>query len=119
MSTRDIARDLVKLCQQGKFAEAGEKHWADNVLSVEAMGDNPEIRGKDAVRKKGEGWESANTVHGFVVEGPYVNGERFVVRFKMDISEKASGKRQSFDEVGLYTVRNGKITEERFFPAIG
>ena len=117
MSTHDIARDLVKLCMQGKFAEAGEKYWADNVLSVEAMGDNPEIRGKDAVRKKGEAWESANTVHTFAVEGPYVNGEQFVVRFKMDISEKVGGKRQSFDEVGLYTVRNDKIAEERFFPA--
>ncbi len=115
MNTHDIACDLVKLCQQGKFAEAGEKHWADNVLSVEAMGDNREIRGKDAVRKKGEGWESAHTVHSFVVEGPYVNGEQFAVRFKMDISEKASGKRQTMDEVGLYTVRSGKIAEERFF----
>jgi hypothetical protein len=115
MTTHDIARDLVKLCQQGKFAEAGEKHWADNVLSVEPMGDNAEVRGKDAVRKKGEWWESAHTVNSFAVEGPYVNGEQFVVRFKMDITEKASGKRQAMDEVGLYTVRGGKIAEERFF----
>ena|SRR5260221_13714857 len=115
MSTHDIARDLVNLCKQGKFAEAGEKYWADNVLSVEPMGDNAEIRGKAAVRKKGEGWESAHTVHSAVVEGPYVNGEQFVVRFKIDMTEKASGKRQSMDEVGLYTIRGGKIAEERFF----
>jgi ketosteroid isomerase-like protein len=115
MSTQDIARDLVNLCKQGKFAEAGEKHWADNVLSVEPMGDNPEMRGKDAVRGKGEWWESAHTVHSALVEGPYVNGDQFVVRFKIDVTEKASGQRRTMDEVGLYTVRGGKIAEERFF----
>jgi hypothetical protein len=115
MSTQDIARDLVSLCKQGKFAEAGEKYWADNVLSVEPIGDNPELRGKAAVRGKGEWWANSFTVHSVGVEGPYVNGEQFVVRFKMDVTEKASGKRQNMDEVGLYTIRGGKIAEERFF----
>ena len=34
MSTQDIANDLVALCKAGKFDEAGEKYWADDVLSV-------------------------------------------------------------------------------------
>ena len=115
MSTQDVARDLVALCKQGKFMEAGEKYWSDNVLSVEAMGDNREMRGKDAARGKSEWWEGAHDVHNVVVEGPYLNGDQFAVRFKMDITVKASGERRSMDEVGLYTIRNGKITEERFF----
>ena len=44
-----------------------------------------------------------------------VPGDRFVVRFKMDMTIKASGERRSMDEVGLYTIRNVKIAEERFF----
>jgi len=48
------------------------------------------------------------------VEGPYVHGDQFVVRFKMDVTPKGQ-KRMSFDEVGLYTVKNGKIVEESFF----
>ena len=38
--------------KQGKFAESGEKYWADDVLSVEPMGDSPESRGIDAARGK-------------------------------------------------------------------
>lgn len=115
MSVQDVARDLVALCKQGKFAEAGEKYWADNVLSIEPMGDNAELRGKAAVRGKGEWWENAHEVHGAVVEGPYINGDQFVVRFKIDMTVKATGQRLNMDEVGLYTIRNDKIAEERFF----
>lgn len=117
MSVSDIAHDLVKLCKAGQFSEAGEKYWADDVVSVEAMGDAPAMQGKAAVRGKGEWWANAHEVHGFEVEGPYVNGEQFVVRFKMDITVKATGHRQAMDEVGLYTIVNGKIAEERFFYA--
>ena len=31
------------------------------------------------------------------------------------MSVKATGQRLSMDEIGLYTVRNDKIVEERFF----
>ena len=116
MSTQDIANDLVALCKAGKFDEAGEKYWADDVLSVEAMpGDMAQMRGKEAVRGKGEWWADAHEIHASEVEGPYVNGDQFVVRFKMDLTQKASGERIKMDEVGLYTVKNGKIAEERFF----
>jgi hypothetical protein len=115
MSTQDVATDLVALCQQGKFAEAGEKYWADDVLSVEPMGDNAESRGKDAARGKGEWWSTNHEIHGVKVEGPYVNGDQFVVRFTMDVTPKASGQRMTMDEMGVYTVDDGKIVEERFF----
>ena len=116
MSTQDIANDLVALCKAGKFDEAGEKYWADDVLSVEAApGDMAQIRGKDGVRGKGEWWASAHEVHSTEVEGPYVNGDQFVVRFKMDLTQKESGDRIQMDEVGVYTIKNGKIAEERFF----
>jgi hypothetical protein len=115
MNTQDVARDLVALCKQGKFAEAGEKYWSDNVLSVEPMGENPEVRGKAAARGKGEWWEKNHEVHNVVVDGPYVAGDQFAVRFKLDMTIKANGERRTMDEVGLYTIRNGKITEERFF----
>lgn len=116
MSTQDIANDLVSLCKAGKFDEAGEKYWADDVLSVEAApGDMSQLRGKDAVRGKGEWWSGAHEIHSTDVEGPYVNGDQFAVRFKMDLTVKQSGDRLHMDEVGVYTVKNGKIAEERFF----
>ena len=115
MSTQDIANDLVALCKQGKFAESGEKYWASDVLSVEPMGDNAESRGIDAARGKGEWWSSNHDIHGVEVEGPYVNGDQFVVHFKMDVTPKASGQRMTMDEMAVYTVKNDKIAEERFF----
>jgi hypothetical protein len=115
MNTQEIAHDLVALCQQGKFDEAGEKYWADDVVSVEAMGDMAESHGKQAARAKGEWWAGAHDVHGVEVEGPYVNGDQFAVRFVMDITVKETGERNKMDEVALYRLKDGKIAEERFF----
>ncbi len=36
-----------------------------------------------------------------------------------DITNKPSGKRFTMDEVGLFTVVNGKITREEFFYPVG
>ena len=115
MSTQEIAHDLVALCQQGKFDEAGEKYWADDVVSIEAMGAEAESRGKQAARAKGEWWSNNHDVHEVKVEGPYVNGDAFTVRFVMDTTDKTNGQRTTMDEVALYRLRDGKIAEERFF----
>ncbi|CAN5400614.1 nuclear transport factor 2 family protein [soil metagenome] len=116
MSIQDIAADLVALCKAGKFEEPGEKYWADDVVSIEAMtGDMARVTGKDAVRGKGEWWAANHEVHGFEVTGPFINGDQFVVGFKMDITPKSTGERVTMDEVGLYTIKDGKIAEERFF----
>ena len=115
MNTQEIASDLVKLCKQGKFEEAGDKYWADDVLSVEAAGDEREARGKPAVRAKGEWWTRTFQVDDVSVEGPYVNADEFIVRFKMRTTNKESGEKASMDETALYRVKDGKIAEERFF----
>ncbi len=115
MNTQQVAQDLVSLCKAGTFEEAGEKYWSDDVLSVEAMGDNPESRGKQAAREKGEWWSAHHDVHDVKVEGPYLNGDEFTVRFVMDVTDKDSGQRMKMDEVALYRLKGGKIAEERFF----
>nr|WP_245274200.1 nuclear transport factor 2 family protein [Mesorhizobium sp. L103C105A0] len=104
------------MLQQGDHLGAGEKYNADDIVSLEAMeGPMAIARGKEALRQKGEWWQDNHEVHGGSVEGPYVNGDQFAVRFKFDITPKATGERVTMDEVGLYTVKNGKITEERFY----
>jgi ketosteroid isomerase-like protein len=118
MNTQEIAHDLVALCQQGKFDEAGEKYWADDVLSLEAMGDTTESHGKSETRAKGEWWNNTFEVNDVAVEGPYVNGDSFIVRFKMTTTNKESGEKASMDETALYRLRDGKIAEERFFASM-
>jgi ketosteroid isomerase-like protein len=116
MSTQEIAKDLAALCAQGKFNESGEKYWADDVVSVEAGGaGDPVSHGKAAAKAKGDWFLGAHDIHGVKVEGPWVNGDQFGVRFTMDMTNKESGQRITMDEIGVYTVKNGKIAEERFF----
>jgi hypothetical protein len=77
------------------------------------IGDMAVLNGRKAVEDKGQ-WRYANhEVHKVTVEGPYVHGDQFIVRFTMEVTPKGQ-KRIHLDEVGLYTVRDGKIVEERF-----
>lgn len=40
-----------------------------------------------------------------------------MVRFTFDVTIKANGHRMTMDEMGLYTVADGKIVREEFFYA--
>jgi ketosteroid isomerase-like protein len=50
---------------------------------------------------------------------PYPNDDRFAVRFTYDVTNKGSGQRFTMDEVGLFTVKDGKIVREEFFYSMG
>lgn len=116
MTIADIAKDFTEMLQQGDHLGAGAKYNADDVVSLEAMeGPMAIAHGKEALKQKGQWWQENHEVHGGSIEGPYVNGDQFAVRFKFDITPKATGERVTMDEVGVYTVKNGKITEERFY----
>ena len=118
MTTQEVAETLVKLCSQGKFAEAGEKLYAPDIVSVEAgapPGQSRESRGIDAVRAKGKWWEENHEVHSSKVEGPLVAGSHFAVTFKIDATFKPQNRRFTMEEVGLYKVVDGKVVYEEFF----
>ncbi len=116
MNTSELAKDFTELLKQGNDEAVAAKYNADDVVSYEAMeGPMAVCHGKEAVKQKGEWWVQNHEVHGGSVEGPFVNGDQFAVRFKFDITPKATGERVVMDEVGLYTVKGGKIAEERFF----
>jgi hypothetical protein len=70
--------------------------------------------GRKAVARKGSEWHAENRIHGASAEGPFVGSTGFAVRFRMDVEQLASGSRSHFDEVGVYTIRNGKIVREEF-----
>lgn len=115
-TTEDVAKGLAALCQAGKFDEAGETYWADDIVSIEAApGDMARVAGKAAVKGKGEWWAANHEVHSSQVTGPYLNGDQFTLGFKMELTPKATGQRITMDEIALYTVKDGKVVEERFF----
>lgn len=115
MTTAEIAADFAALCAAGKFDDAGEKYWSPDIVSVEAMGPDPVSHGIDAARDKGVWWYENHEIHSTEATGPFINGDQFIIRFKMDITFKPTGARSQIDEDALYTVKDGKIIEERFF----
>ncbi len=116
MTTREIAEAFAALCREGRHAEAGERFWAADIVSIEAMdGPMARLQGRDAVKAKSDWWVANHEVHGGTTEGPYVNGDGFALVFSLDVTPKQTGQRMSMREVGLYTVRDGKVVEERFF----
>jgi hypothetical protein len=111
----EVAKAFAEHCKAGAFEKA-EAMWSDDVVSYEAQeGPMRECRGRDAVHGKGVWWTENHNVHAFKVEGPFVNGDYFALRFGMDVTQKATGNRVQMDEVGVYKVKNGKVVEERFF----
>jgi ketosteroid isomerase-like protein len=115
MSTADVAKQFTEALKKGDFAKA-ESFWSNDIVSIEAA-DGPmrEVRGREAVHGKGDWWNANHEVHSFETLGPYVNGDQFTLDFKVDVTRKQTGERVRMDEVGLYTVKNDKIVEERFF----
>lgn len=115
MDTKIIADAFTALCVNGEFIKAGQIYWSDDILSCEAMpGDMAELKGRVAVEAKGVWWHTNHDVHSVKVEGPYVHGHQFLLRFTMEVTPKG-GARMTMDEMGLYSVLEGKIVEERFF----
>jgi hypothetical protein len=115
MDTQQVAETFAGLLMAGKLEEAGETFWSPAIVSIEPMGPNPRSEGLAAVRAKGEWWYKNHEVHAFKAEGPYVNGNQFIMKFFVDVTSKESGMRIAGDEMGLYTVKDGKIIEEKFF----
>lgn len=110
----EIGADLVALFNRGKWKQIEDKWWSPGIESIEGVGVNQGWRGRAAVDGKNAWWTSMHTMHGASAEGPYVGSTGFAVKFRMDVEEKATGKRWTMDEIGVYTVQNGKIIREEF-----
>jgi ketosteroid isomerase-like protein len=124
-NTLEVGKKLVELCRQGKDAEAVATLYADNIVSVEPFappGKSPRMEGLAAIKGKIDWWYANHTVHSSKVEGPWPHGDRFIVRFTIEVTAKdgpMAGQRMAIDEAGLYTVKDGKIVHEEFFYHMG
>ena len=116
MTTEEVAKKVVEFVRKQAWYEALDALYDDNVVSVEATA--PESRGKEAVRGKIDWWVNAMQVHSFTASEPFVGHDRFVVQYDADVTEKESKQRRKISEVGVYTVKNGKIVREEFLPHV-
>lgn len=121
MTVRDVANQLVALCRAGKFEEAMNTFYADDIISIEAVGDEQmpaEMRGIEAVRGKAAWWVGNHEVHRAEILGPYYNApnpNQFCIHMSFDVTFKPTGEKKSMNEVGLYEVENGKVVKETFY----
>lgn len=116
MTTREVAEAFTALLKEDRLDEVMARFWADDIVSREAMeGPMAVLQGREAVKGKSDWWMSAHEIHAFGTEGPFVHGDQFSLIFDVDVTEKATGKRVKMREIGLYTVKGGKVAEERFF----
>ena len=118
MTTTEVANKIVEMCRTGQNLEAIKTLYAPDVVSIEASGPAGmplEVKGLESVLGKSQWWMDNHEVHGATVEGPIVTGNQFAVGFKMDVTNKPSGKRFPMEELGVYHVKDGKVVREQFF----
>jgi len=117
MSIEHVAKQFTAAIRADD-AQAYQAMWADDIISIEPHeGEGSRTEGREALLAKHAWWEANAEMHGFTAEGPYVHGNQFALRFSMDVTMQ--GERVQAVEIGLYTVRDGKIAEERFFSDAG
>ncbi len=118
MDIQEIALDLKACCEQGDFQRAIDRHYSDDIVSVEPVGNDQmpaEMRGIESIRGKNEWFANAFDVHTVECDGPFVADDGFALQFRIDATNKASGERSTMSEMAKYTVTDGKIVREEFF----
>jgi ketosteroid isomerase-like protein len=117
-ATESVARELVQFCKAGKNLDAIGKLYAPDIISIEPHdfeGMSAKMTGIDAIRKKNEWWFENFETNSHEVDGPFVNGDQFAVKYLFDTTNKKTGERSQMTEIAVYTVKDGKIVQERFF----
>lgn len=120
MTNAKIAIAFTDLLKANQHQEAAKRFNAEDIVSYEPMeGPMAVCRGRAQLEAKSQWWYANHETHGGTVEGPYLHGDQFALHFTIDITVKATGQRIAMQELGLYTIKDGKIAEERFFYAQG
>jgi hypothetical protein len=96
--------------------ELWKQHFHPKFVSIEGTGEA--WSGRKAVDAKCQAWMNAHTVHSCKATGPFVGATGFSVLYDMDVEAKdGSMPRMQMREVGVYTVKNGKVVQEEFMYA--
>ena len=119
VSAIEIGKQLVALCNDGKGGEVLEMLYADDIVSIEGQGSEEipaRMEGIEAIKGKNQWWYDNHEIHSMTAAGPFCGhrDDQFVVEFDMDVTNKPSGQRIKMREVGIYTLRDGKVAQEEF-----
>lgn len=117
LDVASVATDFAALWRAGEFRAAGEKYWADDVVSIApcelADGTDAVCRGIEAVRAKTVRWLTTHGIEDLSLDGPFVTGDHFALFVDMLVAH--GGLKTPHSEIAVFVVREGKIVEERHF----
>lgn len=117
MTTKEIAERLVALCRESKYEQAQRELYAEDAVSLEPYATpifSQETRGRDAIMEKGRTFMSMiETFHSTSVSDPIIAGQSFACTMRLDVTMKGQG-RMDMTELCVYTVKDGKVSSERF-----
>jgi hypothetical protein len=122
MNTTEIGKKYVALCREAKFDTCLQELYSKDAVSVEAWappGVDRIASGLPAIQAKGEAWGRDHEIHRMELSDAFPLEHRFAVRFVFDVTNKPSNRRMSMEEIGVFTVENGKIVREEFFYSAG
>lgn len=110
----EIGGDLVAMFNRGLMKEIEDKWYSPKIVSIEGVGVAMAWHGRKAVTEKSDQWTATHRIHGASAEGPYLGATGFAVKFALDVEDTEADTRTMMEEVGVYTVENGKIVREEF-----
>lgn len=114
MTTKEVAQKFYEYCKEDN-SEKVMLMYSDDIVSIEEGKSPMQIcKGKEEIQKKIDWWNSTFESLEYSCHGPYINGDQFSLLFSMKTKHKKTGEEESFEEVALYTVKDGKIIEEKF-----
>ena len=112
-ATADRLHQLVRLVEQGRFLEAFDEFYADDVVMQENL--QPPYVGKAAARAKEEQFVGAiRTLHESRAVSVIVEGDRAAIHWNAEYTF-ADGTRMRFDQIAHQRWRDGRIVHEQFF----
>ena len=120
MSTAsEVARDFTAMLRQGQYEAAGERYWSDDVTSLAPAALPGEcgtaVFGLEAARNRCNARFRDVRLEDVTIDGPFVTGNQFALFIDMIIAAGTCEAGKPFSEIALYTVRCGRIIEERHF----
>lgn len=114
LAAAEVAERYVTAFRAGRLDQALALS-APDVVRVAPLEYDGELRGTAAIMANAERVNRDVEIRHVDVDGPYVRGDRFAVRFSFDQVHTPTGERAATTKMSLHTVANSEITREEVF----
>ena len=112
---RRSGKEVVELVRKQAWYKALDTLYDKDVVSVERQRRKREAKKKCVGKSIGASMRWKYTASMQVSRSWY---DRFVVQYDADVTDKSSKQRRHMSEVGVYTVKNGKIVRGEFLARV-